>query len=178
VSDAGYGKLYGHATSKAMQALRVKQGAIFHPSGITHNWYGTERTAYFYTQFLTQTKEYTCGVFALAYLLELRGIRYSFEYLEHYLNTTEEDGTNPKNIQKFLSNRKIKHTRPLTLQEYSIVDFFHEDDGHWITLLDEKNDREFNVYDPNEGYTSMSKQYILDNWYSPRYGKKWILRLV
>jgi len=82
VSDQGYVKLVGHATTPAMKHLRQNQGAIFHSKGIHEKWFGTDRIAHFYTQFLTQDKEYNCGPVALAYLLERMGTSYLVYDLE------------------------------------------------------------------------------------------------
>jgi len=179
-SDQGYVKLVGHATTPAMKHLREKQGAIFHEKGIHEKWYGTDRTAHFYTQFLTQDKDHNCGPVALAYLLERLGKSFLVYYLEAYMGTDEEYGTSPESMEDFLRDKKIPYERTGTyLRPNSIIDITvgepGDEDGHWIVLNDMYYSTEgsmyWNVYDPEKGLIIYTHEMILKMWNSPRHGK-------
>ena len=173
-SEECYSKLVGHATSPKMMRIVKNLGGIFHKKGVHKNWFDTERTAHFYTQFLTQTKDYNCGTFALAYLLELKGYpSASLEELEKNLKTNDEFGTSPSAIQAFLKKNKIAHRSMKTLEPDSIIDITVDGDGHWMTLISEYkgNLGLWHVYDPEEGYVTHTTEYLEENWVSPRYGK-------
>jgi GNAT superfamily N-acetyltransferase len=172
-SDQGYVKLVGHATSPAMKYLREKQGAILHSKGIRENWYGTDRTAHFYTQFLTQDKDYNCGPMALAYLLERMGTSTLVYDLEETLDTDEENGTSPQSIEDFLRSNKIKYNIPNHLQPDSIIDITIEEDGHWVVLnKQDESTGDWWGYDPEKGLVKFQNRYLQNNWVSPRYGEK------
>lgn len=168
-SKMGYAKLIGHATSPGMVHIAKDLGAIFRESAVHHDWYSTNRTAYFYTQFLTQTKEYNCGPFALAYLLETKGHTFLTEDLEKQLSTNNEYGTNPTHIEKFLQRNKIQYRRTKELVPNSVIDITVENDGHWITLIQKMNDM-WQVYDPDRGIRFAGHKELLRDWHSPRYG--------
>jgi GNAT superfamily N-acetyltransferase len=174
-SSKGYAKLVGHATSKSMVCLAESMGAIFRKSAVHPNWFGTDRTAHFYTQFLPQTKEYNCGPFALAYLLETNGMTYNTTDLEISLLTNSEYGTSPGAIQSFLIRKNIPHAcGGKVLKPNSIIDITVDEDGHWITLIKktEQMGDVWWVFDPwpGEGYKVVDTGYLMSNWHSPRYG--------
>jgi GNAT superfamily N-acetyltransferase len=175
-SEKGYAKLVGHATTQTMVHIARSQGAIFHLKGIHEEWFGTKRTAHFYTQFLPQTKDWNCGPTALAYLLEMKEHTYGIHTLEVSLHSNPEEGTSPANIKKFLEYKKIpfKEMRK-ELVPNSIIDITVDGDGHWITLIKktEKMADVWWVFDawPGEGYKVIDEKYLMENWHSPRYGK-------
>jgi predicted GNAT family acetyltransferase len=168
-SRKGYAKLLGHATSPTMVNVVKNMGAIFHEKGVHKNWFGTTRTAHFYTQFLTQNTEYSCGPFALAFLLETKGHTFSIEYLEKRLHTTNELGTSPRDIEAFLASEDIHYRRIKELSPNSVIDITVDNDGHWITLLEKWGDV-WRVYDPYNGLCVKGHKELLKSWHSPRYG--------
>jgi GNAT superfamily N-acetyltransferase len=175
-SDQGYVKLVGHATTPAMKHLREQQGAIFHEKGIHEKWYGTDRTAHFYTQFLTQDKDYNCGPVALAYLLERMGTSALVYDLEDLLVTEEEYGTDPKSIEYYLRDKKIPYERTgMYLRPNSIIDITvgepGDEDGHWIVLIEPQGSNWYKVYDPETGLGAVMNEVLMNKWHSPRYGK-------
>jgi GNAT superfamily N-acetyltransferase len=171
-SKMGYAKLVGHSTSPTMTGIMKDLGAIFRKSAVHKKWFGTRRTAHFYTQFLTQTKEFNCGPFALAYLLETKEMTYNTHDLEISLKTTNEYGTSPDNIGKFLKTKKIPFKLVKELEPNSMIDINIGGDGHWITIV-RQNPSTGNwwSYDPDQGYVQFQATYLAENWYSPRYGK-------
>jgi GNAT superfamily N-acetyltransferase len=175
-SDQGHVKLVGHATTLAMKHLREQQGAIFHSKGVHEKWFGTDRTAHFYTQFLTQDKDYNCGPMALAYLLERMGTSTLVYKLEEALDTDEEYGTSPESIEDYLRDKKIPYEKTGThLTPNSIIDITvgepGDEDGHWIVLIEPQGSDWFKVYDPETGLVAMKNDLLLNKWHSPRYGK-------
>jgi GNAT superfamily N-acetyltransferase len=174
----GYAKLIGHATSPSMVRIAENLGAIFRKDAVHPNWFGSSRTAYFYTQFLTQTNDYNCGPFALSYLLESKGHTYTTEYLERALSTNPEKGTDPHEIIHFLCKEKIpftntseQHLRPDSIIDIT-VDTPEGEDGHWVTIARHfSKDNLFQIYDPAKGLYLVSQSYLQDRWYSPRYGE-------
>jgi len=175
-SRKGYAKLLGHATTAAMVQILGTMGAIFRKSAIHEDWFGTDRTAHFYTQFLPQTRDWNCGPFALAYLLEMNEHPYSISNLEISLHADPDVGTSPANIKKFLEYKKIPFKKmEKKLAPNSIIDITVDEDGHWITLI-KKTEQMANVwwvFDPwpGEGYKVVDEKYLMDNWHSPRYGE-------
>jgi GNAT superfamily N-acetyltransferase len=176
-SEKGYAKLVGHATSIDMFTIVKRMGAIDHEKGMHRNWYDTNRTAYFYTQFLTQTKDWNCGPFALAYLLEMKEHTYNTHDLEISLHTTPERGTDPQDIEKFLAHKQIPYKVLGTkLEPNSIIDITVStpkgEEGHWITIIEKSRGFHlWKVYDPDKGVDTYSEEFILNRWYSTRYGK-------
>ncbi len=171
-SRMGYAKIVGHATNQSMVNIMTDLGAIFHEKGVHYDWFGTKRVARFYTQFLTQTKEFNCGPFALAYLLETKEMTYNMHDLEISLKTTNEYGTSPDNIGKFLKTKKIPFKLVKELEPNSMIDINIEGDGHWITIVkQDPSTGNWWAYDPDQGYVQFQATYLAENWYSPRYGK-------
>jgi GNAT superfamily N-acetyltransferase len=175
-SDQGYVKLVGHATTPAMRYIREQQGAILHKKGVHEKWFGTNRTAHFYTQFLTQDKDYNCGPMALAYLLERRGRRFLVYDLEAHMDTDEEYGTSPESMEDFLRAHKIPYEKTgFYFRPNSIIDITvgdpGEEDGHWIVIIEPQGSDWYEVYDPETGLGAMKSEVLFDKWHSPRYGK-------
>jgi GNAT superfamily N-acetyltransferase len=171
-SRKGYAKLLGHATSQSMVHIIREMGGIFHLKGIHEEWFGTSRTARFYTQFLPQTRDWNCGPTALAYLLEMKEHTYTIDSLEISLHTDPDMGTSPTNIKKFLEYKKIPFKEiGKKLAPNSIIDITVDGDGHWVALK-EQNPSTDNWwgYDPAQGYVQFQEKYLLENWHSPRYG--------
>jgi len=170
-SEIGYAKLLGHATSQSMVHIIQDLGGIFHLKGIHEEWFGTKRAAHFYTQFLTQNKDYNCGPFALAYLLETKGHTFSIEYLEKRLHTTNEMGTSPRDIEAFLVAEDMHYMRTKKLAPNSMIDITVENDGHWVVIMEQDpSTNDWWGYDPNQGCVKFQERYLLKNWHSPRYG--------
>lgn len=172
-SDCGYVKVLGHATTQRMVDARKKRGAIFRKGAVHGKWYGTERTAHFYTEFLTQNKDYNCGPMSLAYLLERKGHSFLVEDLEHMLKTTEESGTCPESMESFLSEIGVEYKIPKKdLMPNSIIDITVDGDGHWVVLNEQDSTTgDWLGYDPDRGYVTFDNEYLKTNWVSPRYGK-------
>ena len=176
-SYKGYAKLVGHATSMDIFTIVKRMGAIDHEKGMHRNWFGTNRTAYFYTQFLPQTKEWNCGPFALAYLLEMKEHTYNIHDLEISLCTDPERGTDPQYIEKFLAYKQIpfkvvgKKLEPNSIIDIT-VDTPEGKEGHWITVIGEvPGFYLWKVYDPAIGVVIYSEEFLQNRWYSVRYGK-------
>jgi len=176
-SYKGYAKLVGHATSKSMVHIVKEMGGIFHWAARHELWFGTNRTAHFYTQFLPQTKEWNCGPFALAYLLEMKEHTYNIHDLEISLHTDPERGTDPQYIEKFLAYKQIPFKAVGTkLESNSIIDITVDTpegkEGHWVTVIGEvPGFHLWKVYDPAIGIVTYSEEFLLNRWYSVRYGK-------
>jgi GNAT superfamily N-acetyltransferase len=176
-SYKGYAKLLGHATSQSMVNIVTDLGGIFHEKGVHYDWFGTKRVAHFYTQFLPQTKEWNCGPFALAYLLEMKEHTYNIHDLEISLHTDPERGTDPQYIEKFLAYKQIpfkavgKKLEPNSIIDIT-VDTPEGKEGHWITVIGEvPGFHLWKVYDPAIGIVTYSEEFLLNRWYSVRYGK-------
>jgi GNAT superfamily N-acetyltransferase len=176
-SRKGYAKLVGHATSESMVHIVKEMGGIFHWAARHELWFGTSRTVHFYTQFLPQTKEWNCGPFALAYLLEMKEHTYNIHDLEISLHTGPERGTDPQYIEKFLAYKQIPFkVLGNKLEPNSIIDITVDTpdgkEGHWITVIGEAPGFHlWKVYDPAIGVITYSEEFLLNRWYSVRYGK-------
>ena len=176
-SYKGYAKLLGHATSQSMVNIITDLGGIFHEKGVHYDWFGTKRVAHFYTQFLPQTKEWNCGPFALAYLLEMKEHPYNIHDLEISLCTDPERGTDPQYIEKFLAYKQIPFKAVGTkLESNSIIDITVDTpegkEGHWVTIIGASPGFHlWQVYDPDKGVVIYSEEFLQNRWYSVRYGK-------
>ena len=133
---------------------------------------------------LTQTEDYNCGVFALEYLLRLKGINLTPEVIEVGCKTDKENGTSHDNIMEFLEKSYIPFgfsydctISYLFNHEPCLVNYQYENDGHYGIVVGH-DDKNLKLYNPATGkMETMNFHTFEENWYSDRYGKRWLLFL-
>lgn len=122
-----------------------------------------------------QPDEYSCGPYALAYVLKLSGYEYDPEYLRIELGTTEE-GTKPQAIKDFLARENIKYSNANQIDFFSAPSLINIEDGgdrHWVVwvrTVSEGFETYVEYYDPYAGLIKKRSWDSFDRVWIPRPG--------
>lgn len=132
-----------------------------------------------FTEF-KQPNDWSCGVYALRYLLFLKGL--PLEPTEADLATTESDGTSHSAIRDYLFRHAVGHTEcmgtPLgEIPKPCLVNYQYYRDGHYGVAVKQTGKRVY-VFNPWTARIDAYKIKDFENrWFSTRYGAKWALAL-
>ena len=171
----------GHAHDGKMWHINQKYGA----EGLIEyeDWYGQGKHYFYEINLLKQHNDWSCGVYALYYLLKLQKNKNipTFSQLYKEINPSEEHGTSHDQITDWLDKNEFKYFLNKGLDDNSIINYQYDGDGHYSVLLFEKftSKDSFCLYNPAIGKNEyIPVETIKENWYSKRYGKEWSLKLV
>ena len=136
------------------------------------------------SKLLIQTEDYNCGVFALEYLLRLKGIKLPLDVIEVGCKTDEENGTSHNNLMQFLriSGIEFTHSYNSTITHLfnhcpCLVNYQYEDDGHYGVVVSHGKVY-LNIYNPATGkIEDLRFDEFESDWHSKRYGNRFLLFL-
>jgi predicted double-glycine peptidase len=124
---------------------------------------------------MRQTKDYNCGVFAIQYILRLKGVLCpDIEILEKELNTSKKDGTPHEEMARYLTERNIPFGRCNgAITDFpTLVTYRYEDEDHYGVIIN-INERLLWLYNPATGDIDMMRiKDFLNVWKCRRYGDK------
>lgn len=193
--ERGFSFVVGHSTSLGMDALNRSNGAYFTQDGLHKNWYGTNKTARFYEIRLSdkmgkvtfeykQPDDYSCGVYALKYLLDSHCKDFSIEHIRRELKPNRKTGTSVWAIERFLAKNKIcvypKRSSDFYLcggVDHWLVRYVYEAPDEHYGVVTEIGSTMLHIFDPWIGQERvMTIKDFLSSWHSKKYGK-WALRI-
>lgn len=130
----------------------------------------------------SQDRDWNCGIFCLAFVLELFGMKPDIRTLERTAGVTAADGTPHGVFEGVLVRYGIKWISKrgtslavLAKNLPAIVNYQAYRDGHYAVFLTCRRGV-FSVYDPAVGQiVLLSADRFLPRWFSRRYGKRWFI---
>ena len=138
---------------------------------------------------LKQFNDYSCGLFAIYFLLNINGCKVFYDDLLDYLQPSSEEGTSHVNIEKLISfvGKKFisqDNSNLKTLKENlpAIINYQYCDneewDGHYSVIIGIVK-KSFIIYNPATGEIELlSFEELEKTWFSERYGKGWFLKII
>lgn len=125
-----------------------------------------------------QPNDYSCGVYALRYLLHLKGLPY--RHVTQKALQTDKNGTQPTRIIDFLYTQSIKttaihHLTAINLPALVLYEETKWHDGHYGVIVS-ATEKHIYVYDPGDGAINRHGRATFMRLWESKKLEQWAIR--